>query len=238
MAILSDVFLEDLAVGRLGIPKVEQLVQQFVYDDEIVAYALLFDFLEILVHDAHDLVQKHEDQHDVGVFLGRGHDVQVVTLDVRERALLGLQQGRQRAFLFLLHQQRHELLDDVGRYVAPVVPGYQHFAFDVQYVNRRSRHGRAGMLCIPVSRNLSKLSAHQTRPCQRRTAVDSAARRGRPVCTAGSGRRLLLLLPSETRHSPSAVTPVSPRDGDETLVSIGHQRRPGYSASECRERNG
>lgn len=88
-------------------------------------------------------MQEHENQHDIGVFLGRGDDVQIVTLDVRECALLSLEQGRQRAFFFFLHQQRHELLDDVGCYVSPVVPGYQHLAFNVQYVNRRSRHGRA-----------------------------------------------------------------------------------------------
>lgn len=81
-------------------------------------------------------MEEHENQHDVGIFLGRGHHVQVVALNVRERTFLGLQQRRQRTFLFFFHQQWHEFLDDVGRDVTPVVSGYQHFAFNVQYVNR------------------------------------------------------------------------------------------------------
>ena len=51
LALLRDEFLEDFAVGRLGIAKVHHLVQQFVDDDKVVADALLLKFLEIFLEN-------------------------------------------------------------------------------------------------------------------------------------------------------------------------------------------
>ena len=58
----------------------------------------------------------------------RGHDVEVVVLDVRERAVVRVHDGRVLALLFAIHQQRHELVDQVQINVATVVTRHQHLA--------------------------------------------------------------------------------------------------------------
>ena len=46
--LLRDIFLKDLAFRGLRIAKVHHFVQKLVDYDKIVAYALLFKFLEVL----------------------------------------------------------------------------------------------------------------------------------------------------------------------------------------------
>jgi hypothetical protein len=45
---LGDVLLQDLALGRLDVAKVDHLVQQLVDDDKVVPDGFLLEFLEVL----------------------------------------------------------------------------------------------------------------------------------------------------------------------------------------------
>ena len=85
-------------------------------------------------------MEKDKDHGDVGVLLGRGHDVEVVPPDESKGALLGLEQGCQRSVLLLVHHQADELVDGVVLDVAPVVPVDQHLALHVKDVNAGQNH--------------------------------------------------------------------------------------------------
>lgn len=50
--------LQDLALRRLRVAEVVHLVEQLVDDDEVVADALLLEFVEILAEDSYDLVEE------------------------------------------------------------------------------------------------------------------------------------------------------------------------------------
>ena len=82
MRLLGDVLLEDLGLGRLRVAKVHHLVEQLVYDDEVVADGFLLEDLEVLGEDLDDLVQEQEDLGGVGVALREGEEVEVVVADV------------------------------------------------------------------------------------------------------------------------------------------------------------
>ena len=56
MALLCNVLLQDLALRRLRVSKVHDLVQQLVDNDEVVSDALLFELLEVLGEYLNDLV--------------------------------------------------------------------------------------------------------------------------------------------------------------------------------------
>ena len=58
---LGDVFLEDLRLGCLRVAKVHHLVEELVYDDEIVADGLLLQGLEVLCEDIDEFVQEEQD---------------------------------------------------------------------------------------------------------------------------------------------------------------------------------
>lgn len=98
VAFLGDVFLQDFAVGRLWKSKIEHFVEQLINDDEIVADRLLFELLEVLGEDLNDFVQHCEDERDVGVFLERWHDVEIVGFYVGECAFGRLDDGSCEAF--------------------------------------------------------------------------------------------------------------------------------------------
>lgn len=59
MALLRDVLLQDLRVGRLRVPKVHEFVEQLVDDYEVVADALLFQLVEVLTEHLHISTNKH-----------------------------------------------------------------------------------------------------------------------------------------------------------------------------------
>lgn len=71
---LRDIFLKNLALRRLGVAKVHHFVQKLVNDDEIVAYTLFFEFLEILDENLDESVQEDYNFGSVGVSLGQGED--------------------------------------------------------------------------------------------------------------------------------------------------------------------
>lgn len=79
---MKDSLLQYLTLRRLGIPEIHHLVQKLVDDDEVVAYALLLQLLEVLGEDLDDLVQEEEDLGGVGVALREGEEVEVVVPDV------------------------------------------------------------------------------------------------------------------------------------------------------------
>ena len=86
-------------------------------------------------------MQENEDHGDVGVLLGRGHNVEVVVLDEGVGALVGAEQRRQRPILLLIGDQADELVDEVALDVAAVVPGDQDLALHVQEVDGGESHG-------------------------------------------------------------------------------------------------
>jgi hypothetical protein len=89
--------LEDLGLGGLRVAKVHHLVEQLVYDDEVVADGLLLERLEVFCKDLDDLVEEEKDLGGVGVALGEGEDVEVVMTDVEVlpsvRVWIWVQQG-------------------------------------------------------------------------------------------------------------------------------------------------
>ncbi len=97
-------------------------------------------YLEIIFENGANFMQQTEDHDDVGVPVGRGHDVEVVVFDVREGGLVRVQKGRLGALLLLVHDEPDELVDHVGLDVAAIIPVDQHFALHVQYVNGRQNH--------------------------------------------------------------------------------------------------
>ncbi len=56
--LLRDVLLQDLGLGRLGVPKVHHLVEQLVDDDKVVADGFLLERFEVFGEDFDDLVEK------------------------------------------------------------------------------------------------------------------------------------------------------------------------------------
>ena len=74
VALLRDVLLQYLAVGRLRIAEVHELVEQLVYDDEVVADALLFQLVEVFAEHAHHFVEKRQDQRGICVHFGHRDD--------------------------------------------------------------------------------------------------------------------------------------------------------------------
>ena len=61
----------------MRITKIHHLVQQLVYDDEIVPYRFLLEFFEILCKDFDNFVQEEEDFGGVGVALRESEEVEV-----------------------------------------------------------------------------------------------------------------------------------------------------------------
>ena len=69
-------------------------------------------------------MQEREDQSDVCIFLGCGHQIEIVVLDVHEGNIAMEDDGSQIAILFLLHHQGHELVNSRHINVSTVVPTY------------------------------------------------------------------------------------------------------------------
>ena len=78
----ADPLLQYLTLRSLRIPKVHHLVQQLVYDDEIVPYRFLLKLFEILGKNLDDFVQKEEDLRGVGIAFRKGEQVEIIMSDV------------------------------------------------------------------------------------------------------------------------------------------------------------
>ena len=61
MRLLRDVFLEDLAFGRLGESKVHHLVHELVYDNEVIPDTLFLQLLEVFHQDLCESVEEDDD---------------------------------------------------------------------------------------------------------------------------------------------------------------------------------
>ena len=64
--------LQYLALCRLGVPEIHHLVQQLVYDDEVVSYTLFLELFEVFCKDFDDLVEEEKDLGSVCVALCEG----------------------------------------------------------------------------------------------------------------------------------------------------------------------
>lgn len=141
MAFLGDVLLQDLALCRLRVAKVHDLVEQFVDDDKVVAYALLLELFEVLCQDRDELVQEGDDLGRVRVLLGQGEHwagsceqctllhkspkrtVEVVVAYVHVIDALARQTRRHvLPFLLGIENERQELFDSTRRNVVAVRP--------------------------------------------------------------------------------------------------------------------
>lgn len=79
----------------MRVPEIENLVQQFINEDEIVLDSLLVHFAEIRPSNAIDkTMQKLKDQRCIRIDLGDGDNVNVVSLDVEEGRAAESRDGR------------------------------------------------------------------------------------------------------------------------------------------------
>lgn len=72
---MSNVFLEDLGLGGLGIAKVHHFVEKLVNDDKVVADGFFLQSLEVLGEDLDDLVQEEKDSGGIGVALRQRQEI-------------------------------------------------------------------------------------------------------------------------------------------------------------------
>jgi hypothetical protein len=79
--------LQDLGFGSLWVAKIHHLVQQFVYDDEIVSNTLLLKLFEILSKDLDNLVEEKKDLSGIGVAFCEGEEVEIVVTNVEVLSL-------------------------------------------------------------------------------------------------------------------------------------------------------
>jgi len=61
------------------------LIEEFVYDDEVIPNRLLVERCEVVLEERRELVQVGQQQCDVGVFARHAAQVQVAVLNVNER---------------------------------------------------------------------------------------------------------------------------------------------------------
>jgi hypothetical protein len=79
--------LQDLRFGSLWIAKIHHLVQQFVYDDEIVSYTFLLKLFEIFSEDLDNFVEEKQDLGGIGVAFCEGEEVEIVVTNVEVLSL-------------------------------------------------------------------------------------------------------------------------------------------------------
>lgn len=79
----NTVLLQDLGLRGLWVAKIHHLVQQFVNDDKIVSYTLLFKLFEIFSEDLDDLVKEEKDFGRIGVAFRQGEQIEVVMTNVK-----------------------------------------------------------------------------------------------------------------------------------------------------------
>ena len=83
----GNALLKYLSLRCLWVTKIHHLVQQFIYDDEVVSYTFLLELFEILGEDLNDLVEEEKDFGRIGVALCKGEEVQVVMANVEVLSL-------------------------------------------------------------------------------------------------------------------------------------------------------
>ena len=65
--------MQDLPIGGLRVSEVDELVQQFVDDDEVVADRFLLDVLEVVAEDLQRKVSKQIEKWEIGYNLQWRH---------------------------------------------------------------------------------------------------------------------------------------------------------------------
>ena len=81
---LRDERLEHAGVAILRVAEVEDLVQKFVDEHEVILHVLLADLAEVRLHDFDHLREKLEDHAGVDVLLGDGAQPDVRAFGVEE----------------------------------------------------------------------------------------------------------------------------------------------------------
>jgi hypothetical protein len=79
--------LQDLRFGSLWVAKIHHLVQQFVYDDEIVSYTFLLKLFEIFSEDLDNFVEEKQDFCGIGVAFCESEEVEIVVTNVEVLSL-------------------------------------------------------------------------------------------------------------------------------------------------------
>jgi hypothetical protein len=99
VGLLCNVFLEDLRLGGLRVAKVHHLIQQLIYNDEVVADGFFLKRLEVFGEDLDDLVEEEEDLGGIGVAFRECEEVEVIMADIK---ILQLRLMKSRSMEFVL----------------------------------------------------------------------------------------------------------------------------------------
>lgn len=90
--------MQNLGLGGLWVAEIHHLIEKFVDDDVVVAYALLLELLEVFGKDLDDPVEEKEDLCGIAVSLCYGQEVEVVVTDIQilqtVRPLLAVKKAR------------------------------------------------------------------------------------------------------------------------------------------------
>ncbi|GIX62848.1 cob(I)yrinic acid a,c-diamide adenosyltransferase [Babesia caballi] len=124
---------EDADFRGLRVAVVEHLVEQLVYDDEVLADALLPQGLEVALQDLDEAVEEGEHHGDVVVGRGRGQEVHVVVQHPAEGASVAVVHRPDRVRLLEEHFGVKGLAD-VGQHVVPVRAADHHLPLAVEDV--------------------------------------------------------------------------------------------------------
>lgn len=73
MAFLSDVFLENIRIGRLWKAEVHHFIEQLIDDNEVISNGFFFEFFEIFTKDTNTFVEKWKNHRHIGVDLRCTH---------------------------------------------------------------------------------------------------------------------------------------------------------------------
>ena len=74
VGLLSDIFLEDLALGGLGVSKVHHLIHKLVDDNKVVPDTFFFELLEVFNQDLNEAMKEDDDLCGIAIAFGEGQD--------------------------------------------------------------------------------------------------------------------------------------------------------------------
>lgn len=90
----GDVHFQRVCLGILRVAEVDDLVEKFVDEDEVVLDGLLVELAKVSATQLDQTVQEFEDERSIGIALGDGHQVDVLVLDMAECRTAEGQNGR------------------------------------------------------------------------------------------------------------------------------------------------
>ena len=78
----------------MGVPKVQNLVQQLIYEHKVVLYGLLVEFAKVRLAQSHQSIQEFEDERRIGIALRYRNQVDVFMLDMAKGGRAKRKDGR------------------------------------------------------------------------------------------------------------------------------------------------